>query len=68
MRCMASDDRAARVLFLGRHSPMIEMVLRLAVPAVHQPETSVWIVIALKPRSQFVGSAGRTGQLLEVDA
>ncbi len=47
---------------------MVQMVLRLAMPTAHKPEAAVRIVIALKPQSQFVGSAGRTGQLMELEA
>jgi hypothetical protein len=47
---------------------MVQMVLRLAALAAHQPETSIRVVIAVEYRLQCVGSAGRTGKLVELDA
>ena len=47
---------------------MVEMVLRLAGLAAHQPKTAIGVVIALEHRDQFMGSAIRTGKLVELRA
>jgi hypothetical protein len=67
MRGFVSNARAVRELFPGRHGPMIQVVLRLAMAAVHKPEAAIGIVITLKFRHQFVGSTSRTGELVELN-